>query len=208
MVVIVTQFGCHKLAAIIFRGWCFFWRHFAAQRASLSTRCCAPVGHGAYRFFSSCSAEPIQKMSQRTRSGHCADSHSFFQSHSLMAVGIPAIKDHDHPQGLSQLMFENCVVKVRRGTDLTQLMILSLSGPVHLHNVNSCGWIASGDHQLPAFVFIRWLSEMSSSSSFSDELSVMGDFQQLLPVVRGGQHTLGNCLSPSSSPKSSPSSTL
>ena len=152
--------------------------------------------------------EPIQKMSQRTRSGHCADSHSFYQSHSLMAVGIPAIKDHDHPQGLSQLMFENCVVKVRRGTDLTHLMHLSLSGPVHLHNVNSCGWIAFGDHQLPAFVFIRWLSEMSSSSSFSDELSVMGDFQQLLPVVRGGQDKLGNCLSQSSSPISSPSSTL
>ena len=152
--------------------------------------------------------EPIQQMSQRTRSGHRADSHSFFQSHSLMAEGIPAIKDHDHPLGLSQLMFENCVVKVRRGTDLTHLMHLSLAGPVHLHNVNSCGWIAFDGHQLPAFVFIRWLSEMSSSSSFSDELSVMGDFQQLLPVVRGGQDTLGNCLSQSSSPISSPSSTL
>ena len=86
--------------------------------------------------------------------------HGYFKHHSIQTVGNPNTKIHDDPQGLAQLKFDNCVVKVRQGPDLDRLTMLGRAGPVQLHTVMSCGWIATDRSLLPAFVYLRWVSSM------------------------------------------------
>ena len=88
------------------------------------------------------------------------DNHGYFQKCSIKTVGVPNIQIHAHPLGLTELKFDNCAVRVRKGADLTLLIKLGMAGRVQLRNVNSCGWIATDRTLLPAFVFIRWMSSM------------------------------------------------
>jgi len=89
--------------------------------------------------------------------------HGYFKQHSIQTVGNPNTKIHDDPMGLAQLKFDNCVVKVRQGHDLDRLTILGRAGPVQLHTVMSCGWIATDRSLLPAFVYLRWVSSMDDA---------------------------------------------
>jgi hypothetical protein len=87
--------------------------------------------------------------------------HGYFQSSSIKTEGVAKTKPHAHAQGLTQVIFANCVVKVRTGHDLDQLIALSNEGPVYLFNLHTNGWIQSGAKMLPAFVLLRWMSAMS-----------------------------------------------
>ena len=87
--------------------------------------------------------------------------HGYYQDCSIKTEGVAQFKTHDHAQGLTQLTFANCVVKVRTGHDLDALITLSNKGPVHLFNVRSNGWIQSNEIMLPAFILLRWMSSMS-----------------------------------------------
>jgi hypothetical protein len=91
--------------------------------------------------------------------------HGYYQRSSIITQGIAHTKPHAHSQGLTQVIFNNCIVKVRSGHDLDQLLALSNEGPVHLFNVQTNGWIQSGPLLLPAFVLLRWMSEIVKSNS-------------------------------------------
>jgi hypothetical protein len=91
--------------------------------------------------------------------------HGNYQTCSIKTAGSAQAKPHDHPQGLTQVHFQNCVLKVRPGNDLDQLLALSTKGPVHLFNVQTNGWIQSGPLLLPAFILLRWMSEIQKSNS-------------------------------------------
>jgi hypothetical protein len=86
--------------------------------------------------------------------------HGYYQSCNIITEGVATIKSHDHPQGLTQLTFANCVVKVRTGHDLDKLIAMSNEGPVYLFNVQTKGWIVSDAILLPAFILLRWMSSM------------------------------------------------
>ena len=88
------------------------------------------------------------------------ETHGSFKICSIKTVGNPSIKTHAHPLGLTELIFDNCAVKVRKGVDLSLLIKLGTAGKVLLLNVHSCGWVATNRTLLPAFVFIRWMSSM------------------------------------------------
>ena len=86
--------------------------------------------------------------------------HNCFQDCCFIAIGRANVKVHTHSLGLAQVFFKNCVVKVRLGEDLDLLVGLSRSGHVHLHNIQTNGWIVTDATLLPSFVFLRWLSSM------------------------------------------------
>ena len=86
--------------------------------------------------------------------------HNCFQDCCFIAIGRANVKVHTHSLGLAQGFFKNCVVKVRLGEDLDLLVGLSRSGHVHLHNIQTNGWIVTDATLLPSFVFLRWLSSM------------------------------------------------
>jgi hypothetical protein len=96
--------------------------------------------------------------------------HGYHQACNITTAGSAQAKPHDHPQGLTHVHFDNCVVKVRPGFDLDQLLANSIDGPVHLLNVQTTGWIQSGAILLPAFVLLRWISSIKA-----DEQSVEVD---------------------------------
>jgi hypothetical protein len=87
--------------------------------------------------------------------------HGYYQSCNIKTEGVGQIKSHAHAEGLTQVTFANCVVKVRTGHDLDQLIALSNEGPVNIFNVQSNGWIQTDANPLPAFVLLRWMSSMS-----------------------------------------------
>jgi hypothetical protein len=93
--------------------------------------------------------------------------HNFFHKCNFTTFGRANTKVHSHPMGLAQVFFSNCVVKVRRGHDLEQLIDLSKIGPVQLKNIESSGFITSVESLLPAFVFHRWISSMSKSDDIT-----------------------------------------
>jgi hypothetical protein len=88
--------------------------------------------------------------------------HSFFQNRNITAIGSANTQVHAHPLGLAHVVFDNCVVKVRLGSDLDRLIALSRIGPVSLHNIHSSGWITTRETLLPAYVFLRWISSMDA----------------------------------------------
>jgi hypothetical protein len=97
---------------------------------------------------------------------HCCFEHDLWNDHigchdcCFTTIGRASIKVHVHPLGLAQIIFDNCVVKVRLGHDLDLLEALSNSGPVQLHNIQTNGWIPINRTLLPSFVFLRWLSSI------------------------------------------------
>jgi hypothetical protein len=99
---------------------------------------------------------------------HCCFEHDVHNDHvqnscrdcCFTTIGRGNIKIHVHPLGLAQIIFDNCVVKVRLGHDLDLLVCLSSFGPVQLHNIRSIGWIPTNRTLLPSFLFLRWLSSM------------------------------------------------
>jgi hypothetical protein len=97
---------------------------------------------------------------------HCCFEHDLLNDHigcrdcCFTAIGRGNIKLHAHPLGLAQIIFENCVVKVRLGHDLDDLVALSCLGSVQLHNIQANGWVSTTASHLPSFVFLRWLSSM------------------------------------------------
>lgn len=101
----------------------------------------------------------VERMMAADQDGAVAD-HSFFQNRSFTAIGSANTQVHAHPLGLAHVVFDNCVVKVRLGSDLDRLIALSRIGPVSLHNIQSSGWITTRETLLPAYVFLRWISSM------------------------------------------------
>jgi hypothetical protein len=98
---------------------------------------------------------------------HCCFEHDVQNDHHIgcndccfRTIGRGNIKIHVHPLGLAQIIFDNCVVKVRLGHDLDLLVNLSCFGPVQLHNIRCIGWIPTHRTLLPSFLFQRWLSSM------------------------------------------------
>ena len=91
------------------------------------------------------------------------DSFTFSQKADITTVGFPNTKMHDHPLGLTQVTFDNCVVKVRVGHDLDNLLSLGRLGQVNLTNVSSNGWVATNISLLPCCIFLRWISTMQAT---------------------------------------------
>lgn len=88
--------------------------------------------------------------------------HGYFKkSCRIVTIGRPNIKLHHHPLGLVQVVFSNCVVKVRLGDDFEQLKKLSRTGSVKLGNLESYGWFCTAETMLPVFIYLRWMSNMS-----------------------------------------------
>jgi hypothetical protein len=104
-----------------------------------------------------------------TLDDHCCFEHDLLYDHigcrdcCFTTIGRADIQVHAHPLGLARAIFKNCVVKVRVGHDLDDLVALSCLGPVQLHNIRANGWTpitASYPGLCPSFVFLRWLSSM------------------------------------------------
>jgi hypothetical protein len=90
-------------------------------------------------------------------------SFSFWERSSITACGIPNLKMNDHPLGLAHVIFDNCVVKVREGFDLKNLLSLGRLGDVELFNVTSFGWVATDRTLLPCCIYERWISDMGAA---------------------------------------------
>lgn len=90
---------------------------------------------------------------------------SFWQPSTITTCGIPNLKMNDHPLGLAHVIFDNCVVKVRAGFDLNNLLSLGRLGHVELLNVTSFGWVATDRTLLPCCIFSRWISSMQATES-------------------------------------------
>lgn len=88
---------------------------------------------------------------------------SFWQPSTITTCGVPNLKMNDHPLGLAHVIFDNCVVKVRAGFDLNNLLSLGRLGHVELINVNSFGWVATDRTLLPCCIFLRWISSMQAT---------------------------------------------
>lgn len=95
--------------------------------------------------------------------------HGYHQTCNIMTAGSAQAKPHAHALGLTHVHFDNCVVKVRPGFDLDQLLASSIDGPVHLLNVQTTGWIRSGALLLPAFVLLRWISSIQADEQSVEE---------------------------------------
>jgi hypothetical protein len=89
--------------------------------------------------------------------------HYYLHKYNFLAVGSCNTQMHPHPLGLARVTFENCVVQVRPGHDLEQLIAFSRIGAVQLCNVSADGWISTSRTLLPGFIFLRWVSTMQQS---------------------------------------------
>jgi hypothetical protein len=89
---------------------------------------------------------------------------TFWQPSTIKTCGRPNTKIHDNPQGLAQVIFDNCVVKVRVGFDLDNLISLGRLGEVDLMNVTAFGWVTTNRSLLPCCIFERWISTMQAAS--------------------------------------------
>jgi hypothetical protein len=92
------------------------------------------------------------------------DEHSFFQYTDFVTLGQPLVKTHRLDAGLTELQFENCVLKVRVGRDLNEIIRCSSTGPVYLSNLSTNGWAANSDTLLPSFIFIKYISSFTLQS--------------------------------------------
>lgn len=100
------------------------------------------------------------------------DSHRLQRDCCFTTAGSANVSVHPHAMGLARVFFGNCVVKVRMGHDLDQMVAHSQIGPVQLHNIKPSGSTlhvqpricAAGviNHELPVFVFLRWISSMNT----------------------------------------------
>ena len=87
-------------------------------------------------------------------------SHGYYQWCNIQTAGAARTKPHHHTLGLTQVIFNNCMIQVRPGEDLEKLLAKSIDGPVRIINVRTNGWAEAGAALLPAFVFHRWLSHV------------------------------------------------
>ena len=92
------------------------------------------------------------------------DDHSFFQYADFVTSGQPLVIAHRLDAGLTELQFENCVLKVRVGCDLNEIIRCSSTGPVYLRNLSTNGWAANSDTLLPSFIFIKYISSLTLQS--------------------------------------------
>jgi hypothetical protein len=85
---------------------------------------------------------------------------------NVTTEGQPVVTLHTHPQGLANVQFSNCVVKIRVGIDLERLTALGTAGPVELWNLSKpfecCQTL------LPIFLFVKYLSRMSTLDGPAD----------------------------------------
>ena len=86
------------------------------------------------------------------------DHHSHYNRADFTALGRPVVRVHQHPAGLTELHFDNCIVKVRAGIDLDDLIRCSANGAVALRNLSTNGWVTNSFTVLPSFVFLKYLS--------------------------------------------------
>ena len=89
------------------------------------------------------------------------DDHSFFQYRDFVTSGQPFVKAHRLEACLTELQFENCVVKVRVGRDLNEIIRCSSTGSVYLRNLSTNGWAANSHTLLPSFIFIKYISSFT-----------------------------------------------
>ena len=104
------------------------------------------------------------------------DSHRLHRDCCFTTAGSANVTLHPDAMGLARVFFDNCVVKVRLGPDLDQMVAHSQIGPVQLHNITPTGstlyvqpqfcattCAAAGIiTELPVFVFLRWISSMNT----------------------------------------------
>jgi hypothetical protein len=91
-------------------------------------------------------------------------SSSFWERSSILTCGNPNLKMNiENPMALCQVIFDNCVVKIREGIDLKNLLTLGRKGDVELTNVTSFGWVATERTLLPCCIFERWISDMGAA---------------------------------------------
>jgi len=90
------------------------------------------------------------------------DHHSHYNRADFTALGRPVVRVHQHPAGLTELHFDNCIVKVRAGIDLDDLIRCSANGVVALRNLSTNGWVTNSFTVLPSFVFLKYLSGFDS----------------------------------------------
>lgn len=86
------------------------------------------------------------------------DLHSHWRSADFTALGRPVVRVHQHAAGLTELHFDNCIVKVRTGIDLDDLIRCSANGAVALRNLSTNGSVTNCFTVLPSFVFLKYVS--------------------------------------------------
>jgi hypothetical protein len=86
------------------------------------------------------------------------DHHSYWNFADFTTLGRPVVRVHQHAAGLTELHFVNCIVKVRVGNDLDDLIRCSANGAVALRNLSTNGWVTNCVTVLPSFVFLKYLS--------------------------------------------------
>jgi hypothetical protein len=131
-----------------------------------------PLQHSQLDVYSN---DPDNDDQRSTWTCHNLKDHGNYQNCSIKTAGSAQAKPHDHPQGLTHVHFGNCVVKVRTGNDLDQIVALSSKGPVKLFNVKTNGWMISGETLKPSFIFERWMSAFTTDESSDDVDIEFGD---------------------------------
>ena len=89
-----------------------------------------------------------------------SDNHGYYRYADFIALGRPVVRAHRHEAGLTELHFDNCVVKVRVGPDLNDIIRYSANGHrvVVFSNLSTNGWVTNSLTVLPSFVFLKYLS--------------------------------------------------
>ena len=89
-----------------------------------------------------------------------SDNHGYYRYADFIALGRPVVRAHRHEAGLTELHFDNCVVKVRVGPDLNDIIRYSANGHrvVAFSNLSTNGWFTNRLTVLPSFVFLKYLS--------------------------------------------------
>jgi hypothetical protein len=126
---------------------------------SIAESCDTDVDVNSSRSFSQSVNITCENMGSNPR----LDNHVFFRNADFVTVGQPTVKTHRFAAGLTELQFENCVVKVRTGHDLNELIRCSSSGSVALRNVSANGW--ASNTQLSSFIFVKYMSSFSMHSA-------------------------------------------
>jgi hypothetical protein len=126
---------------------------------SIAESCDTDVNVNSSRSFS----QSVDLTRENMGSNPRLDNHVFFRNADFVTVGQPTVKTHRFTAGLTELQFENCVVKVRTGHDLNELIRCSSTGSVALRNVSANGW--APNTQLPSFIFVKYMSSLSMYSA-------------------------------------------
>jgi hypothetical protein len=118
------------------------------------------------RHFYRINATREESLRAMTRSRAWDDEEVMQAKADITTMGQPAVTLHSHPQGLANVQFANCVVKIRVGIDLDRLTALGASGPVELWNVSEPALCCQ--NLLPTFLFRKYLSRMSTLNGPAD----------------------------------------